>query len=242
MRTQACQPLRRRRGSRGFSLLEMMAAMAIFSLVGLIVGTSLAAFTRSWRQAQKVGSELERNQAIDRLVETLFRGAVPFLWPDTDRGEDRYVFQGESDELYIAALGRTRSGADAFRFARIYREDDALMCDWSTEPLLPWEDLTSQKYKTEKIADGVQEIYFKYAAEGQSDEAVDWYDDWDDEELEGIPLAIQLTIEWRDGSRERWLRRTAGTSGNTALSVSAGSLSTGSLPSGGGTGSGRGAR
>lgn len=233
MRTRALRQLRRRRGSRGFSLLEMMAAMAIFSLVGLIIGTSLAAFTRSWRQAQKVGSELERNQAIDRVAETLFRGAVPFLWPDTDRGEDRYVFQGETDELYLTALGRTRSGADAFRFVRLYREGEELLCDWSTEPLLPWEDLTAQKYKTEKIASGVQEIYFKYAAEGQSDEAVDWYDDWDDEEQEGIPLAIQLTIEWRDGTRERWLRRTAGTSGNTALSVSGSSLSSGSLQSGG---------
>ena len=49
--------LRLQRSRRGFSLLEMMAAMAIFSLVGLIIGTSLAAFSRSWRQAQKIGSE-----------------------------------------------------------------------------------------------------------------------------------------------------------------------------------------
>ena len=35
-----------------------------------------------------------------------------------------------------AALGRTRSGADAFRFARIYREDDALMCDWFADRVI----------------------------------------------------------------------------------------------------------
>ena len=156
--------LRLQRSRRGFSLLEMMAAMAIFSLVGLIIGTSLAAFSRSWRQAQKIGSELERNQAIDRLAETVFRGAVPFLWPDEDKGEDRYVFQGKSDELYLTALGRTRSGGDAFRFVRLYRDGDELLCDWSTEPLLPWLELEAQKFKTEKLASGVRNIYFKYGA------------------------------------------------------------------------------
>lgn len=232
--------LRLQRSRRGFSLLEMMAAMAIFSLVGLIIGTSLAAFSRSWRQAQKIGSELERNQAIDRLAETVFRGAVPFRWPDRDKGEDRYVFQGESDELYLTALNRTRSGGDAFRFVRLYRDGEELLCDWSTEPLLPWLELEAQKFKTEKLASGVRNIYFKYGAEGQSDAAVDWYDDWNEDELEGIPMAIQLTIEWKDGTKERWLRRTAGTSGNTALAVSASSISANSLQqSGGGGGGGR---
>ena len=106
--------------------------------------------------------------------------------------------------------------------------------------MLPWLELEAQKFKTEKLADGVQNIYFKYGAEGQSDNPVDWYDDWNEDELEGIPMAIQLTIEWKDGTKERWLRRTAGTSGNTALAVSASSISANSLQqSGGGGGGGR---
>ncbi len=225
--------IRHRSYSRhSFTLLELMAAMAIFSLVGLIIGTSLSAFARSWRSAQKVSAELERNQAIDHLVETMFRGAIPFMWPDEDEGEDRYVFQGKSDELYITSLSRTHSGNDAFRFVRLYRDGEELLCDWSTVPLLPWLELETQKYQTDKIASGVQEITFRYAADGQSNDPIDWYEEWDEDELEGIPLAIQLTIEWTDGTSERWLRRTAGTSGNTALAVSSSTLSSGASSSG----------
>ena len=139
----------------GFSLLEMMAATAILAMVGLIIGVSLSAFVRSWGHAEAAGKLLERNQTIDRIAETLLRGAVPFEWQDRDTLEHRYVFQGEVDELYLTALSRSYGGADALRFARLYRDGDRLLCDWSTTPLLPWRDLIEQKYDTEEIASGV---------------------------------------------------------------------------------------
>ena len=34
-----------------------------------------------------------------------------------------------------------------------------------------------------------------------------------------IPIAVQMTVEWTDGRREVWLRRTAGNSKNTQLTT-----------------------
>ena len=223
----------------GFSLLEMMAATAILAMVGLIIGVSLSAFVRSWGHAEAAGKLLERNQTIDRIAETLLRGAVPFEWQDRDTLEHRYVFQGEVDELYLTALSRSYGGADALRFARLYRDGDRLLCDWSTTPLLPWRDLIEQKYDTEEIASGVSKIHFRYAYEDDNGD-IAWDEVWDEDEREGIPLAIQLTIDWTDGSSERWLRRTAGTSGNTALTVPSASISTTAFAGGGGGGGGGG--
>ena len=44
---------------------------------------------------------------------------------------------------------------------------------------------------------------------------IEWTDTWVEDDHNGIPLAIQLTVEWLDGTKERWLRRTAGSSGNS---------------------------
>ncbi len=235
------QPVPPRNREAGFSLLEMMAATAILALVGLIIGVSLSAFARSWQHAEQAGNLLERNQALDRVAETLLRGAVPFQWQDRDTLEQRYVFKGDVDELYLTALNRSYGGADALRFARLYRDGDRLLCDWSTTPLLPWRDLGDQKYTTEPLSGSVSEIYFRYAYEDDNGD-VAWDDTWDEDEREGIPLAIQLTVEWTDGTRERWLRRTAGTSGNTALAAPSSSIGTtaGSGQGGGGNRTGGG--
>ncbi len=216
-----CRKSPRRRRQAGFTLLEVMAATAVLAMVGLVIAASLNAFYRSWTRGEKVARELERNRAVDRVVDELFRNAVPLQWEE-ELGNVEYVFQGEQDELWIAALGRSYGGRTPFRFGRLYLEDDQLRCDYAETPLLPWIEIKDQQYETLTITDNVQSIQFAYAddAEEDSGNAIEFYDEWDEEEHDNFPLAILLTIEWKDGSRECWLRRTAANSYNTELSVS----------------------
>jgi prepilin-type N-terminal cleavage/methylation domain-containing protein len=197
----------------GFSLAEMVAAIAILALVGLLIGTSVNIFYRSYSQAQKIGAELSRNQAVDRIVESYFANAVPFPWMD-EQSETRYVFQGEDNELYLTALRRTYAeSGSALWFIRLYLDGEELKCDYAPTPILPWKALAEHHYETETVASGVRRISFQYAE--TRDGVVEWHDTWVEDDHNGIPLAIQITIEWVDGSRERWLRRTAGSGGNS---------------------------
>ena len=43
---------------------------------------------------------------------------------------------------------------------------------------------------------------------------MEFLDEWIEDDHEGIPLAVQMEVEWADGSKERWLRRTAGSAAN----------------------------
>ncbi len=198
---------------QGFSLVEMVAAIAILALVGLLIGTSVNIFYRSYSQAQKIGNELRRNQAIDRIAEGYFANAVPFPWQN-DQDETKYVFLGDYSELFLTALRRTYAeSTGALRFIRLYVDGDELKCDYSSTPLLPWKSMGDQKYDTEVIATGVRRISFQYAE--INDGVIEWTDTWVEDDHNGIPLAIQITVEWADGTKERWLRRTAGSSGNS---------------------------
>ena len=49
------------------------------------------------------------------------------------------------------------------------------------------------------------------------DGEIEWEETWDTDEHDGLPLAIQMKIEWQDGTTQYWLRRQAGTSYNTEL-------------------------
>lgn len=201
--------------SHRFTLIEIVVAVAILALLGLLIGMSAQTFYRSYSQAQKVSTELRRNQAVDRLVEAHFMNAVPFEWED-DSGEVRYVFMGEKEEMYLTSLQRTYGReASALWFIRLYCEDEMLKCDYSPTPLLPWLDVEEQPHETEVIATGVRFVDFLYAE--RYDDEIRWLEVWEEDEHGGIPLAIQITVEWLDGSKERWLRRTAGSSGNSTL-------------------------
>ena len=181
------------RRRHGFSLVEVIVATALLSLVGMIIAVSVHTFNRSYSKAQKVSQWLERNQALDRIAENTLRSAIPFTWPNTDTGEDEIVFEGEENELWLTAQNRSYGKQGAFRFVRIYQEDDQLLCDYSTTPLLPWLELEDQEYETELITDGVMQISFLYG--DYEDNELKWYENWDEEEHDGFPLAIQLTVE-----------------------------------------------
>ncbi len=191
----------------------MIAAIAILALVGLLIGTSLSLFHRSYTQMQRIGNELKRNQAIDRIAESYFVNAVPFQWVD-EKDETKFVFLGDESELYLTVLRRTYAeNGSALWFIRLYLEDEALKCDYAPTPLLPWKNIYDHRYETEIVAEGVRKISFLYAETRESE--IEWVDTWIDADHNAIPLAIQLTVEWVDGSKERWLRRTAGSSGNS---------------------------
>lgn len=203
------------RRQAGFTLLEVIVATGILALLGLLIGMSVNTFHRSYMQAQKVGNELQRNQVIDRLVDSYFVNAIPFEWDDENL-ETHYVFSGLPDELYLTSIRRAYAkDASAIWFIRLYCEDGTLKCDYSAFPLLPWIDLEDQNFTTEVIATGVNSISFLYAE--KKDDEIEWLEEWVEEDHDGIPLAIQITVEWTDGTKERWLRRTAGASSNSTF-------------------------
>ena len=89
------------------------------------------------------------------------------------------------------------------------------MTSWGRRASLPWEDEGKQEYAREVIAKNVRSIRFLYAEE--VDEEIEFEDTWEEDDHEAPPLAIQMTVEWNDGTSERWLRRTAGSGSNSTF-------------------------
>lgn len=201
---------------KSFTLLEVVVATSLLTLVGMLIAMSVAGFHRSWSQGRKVSQRLERNLAIDRIAETVIRSMVPFRWYNEEEGGEELVFLGEADELWVTAQNRSYGSGSPFRFVRIYMESGDLLCDYSCTPFLPWAELQDQVYTTEKIASGVSALVFRYATEDDSGE-LEWEENWDLDDHDELPLAIQMTIEWEDGTKQRWTRRQAGTSYYTEL-------------------------
>jgi len=199
-----------------FTLVEMAVAMSILVVIALIIGTASATFYNGYRRMTKVSGRLKTCLAVDRVMDAGIRNSVPFKWKDDD-DESRYVFKGDSDALLFTTLRPTRKGdKGALLFVRLQVVDGTLVADYSSYPLLPWEDESKLKYTREELAQNVQYIRFLYADLDDDDE-IEWYETWNEDDHDNLPLAIQMTVTWKDGTSEQWLRRTAGSSSNSTF-------------------------
>jgi len=207
-----------RRRRRWFTLMELVAATGIMLAVAGIIAFASRSFFRALASSERISNQLQVYLNIDQVMDGCFRNMIPFNW-ETDENDDTFqVFAGEPDFIHFTTLRRSYDdvGGCLF-FVRIYVDDktDELVAEYSKFPRLPWldDDDSLMPYDREVLAENVDEIEFLYA--GNEQDAVIWLDEWNREEYDFIPLAVQMTVKWKDGTEEQWLRRTAASGGNS---------------------------
>ena len=200
-----------------FTLMELVAAAGIMLSVAGIIAFASRSFFRALASAERVSAQLQVYLNIDQVMDGCFRNMIPFNWETTDVNDDTFqVFDGLEDSIHFQTLRRSYDdiGGNLF-FVRVYVEDDELIAEYSKFPRLPWydDDEDLMPYDREVLATDVDRISFLYA--GNNGSTVLWLEEWDRERYDFIPLAVQMTVEWKDGTEEYWLRRTAASGGNS---------------------------
>ncbi len=205
-----------------FTLIELVAALAVMGFVSLIIGAASLSFYNAWKTSAVQTKMLKENQKIDTVMDSLVRNMIPFNWKDeeNDTSSD-LVFLGETGEIMFVSLRRSYSTENGgLIFVRLYCEDNSLIAEYSLYPRFPWRDTAADDpdmpWKREILAGNVQSVSFEYA-DRTSSRTVEWLEEWDNEEKKVIPLAVRMTLERTDGSKEYWLRRTAGSGANSVF-------------------------
>ncbi len=211
------QNKKRRTRRSFFTLMELVAAAGIMLAIAGIIAFASRSFFRALASAERVSAQLQVYLNIDQVMDGCFRNMIPFNWETDDENDDTFqVFLGEEDYIHFTTLRRSYDdvGGNLF-FVRVYVDEDELVAEYSKFPRLPWieDDDDAMPYDREVLATNVDRISFLYA--GAEDDTVIWLEEWDREEYDFIPLAVQMTVEWKDGTTEQWLRRTAASGGNS---------------------------
>ncbi len=211
------QNKKRRTRRSFFTLMELVAAAGIMLAIAGIIAFASRSFFRALASAERVSAQLQVYLNIDQVMDGCFRNMIPFNWETTDENDDTFqVFLGEEDYIHFTTLRRSYDdvGGNLF-FVRVYVDEDELVAEYSKFPRLPWyeDDDVLMPYDREVLATNVERVSFLYA--GAQDNTVIWLEEWDRENYDFIPLAVQMTVEWKDGTTEQWLRRTAASGGNS---------------------------
>ncbi|MBN2451040.1 MAG: prepilin-type N-terminal cleavage/methylation domain-containing protein [Lentisphaeria bacterium] len=208
-----CGPRGCPRRQGGFTLVEVLVALVIFTLVALVMVSFSREMVRSWEQLRAEHARFHRLLALDRAVDSILSNLVPFDWRDED-GQTVPFFIGDPDYIRLAYLHPVAHADDgALRFLELFAEDGRLVAFYTQRPYLD-PDVSIDTARTAVLAEDVDRVSFLYA-DWEADDAgewgdrLEWVDTWDVERAEA-PLAVLMTVHWRDGRVESWLRRTAG--------------------------------
>lgn len=196
------------RGSRGFTLVEVMVAVLITGVVMVAVMTNLDATRKAVDTIHNVmETENTGPRILDMLRSDLDRLAIYDAYKyKVLKGESETILGADADRLDMIIYGRTRAEFDVpglgrplhaplaevgYRlrtnperndFLELYRREDALVDED------PWRDGSFSL-----LYDRVVSLNFRYTKE--PDHNLVWEDNWDSEQEETLPFGIDVYLE-----------------------------------------------
>lgn len=188
---------RARRGSRGFTLIEVVLAMI---LVAMIMAIAVGALRMSRKAAERGEHRIEAVNSIrvtQEFVRRQLSRAVPLAFA-ADRSEGRnHVFAGEDREItFVAPMpGYLSSGGPYVQSLSIER--DRLV--FNHRMLLGDEDDAAEPVY---LVDRIRRGRFEFRGIDERGRLGDWRDDWEDPSR--TPMMVRLSIEFERDSGLSW--------------------------------------
>ena len=185
-----------RSAMRGFTLLELVISLTIFSMVIVTVYATVNIGADAAVRGTNRSIENQRVRAALALMTRQLKSAYP-LTLQAD-GETFVYFFGNSTELsFISGDGRAEAGG-LTKISYFLREEDNLVSLWvrTATPTLPAdlvEDREGSLIQETQVLPQVEELSWEYFGQTQTQE--EWTDEWDGKEQRRLPLAIRCS--WR---------------------------------------------
>ena len=186
------------RRSRGFTLLEILLALALLALVMLGVWGAMASATRIAHSADAVMARSESVRTVQQFLRRYVSAAQ--LQPYLAEGDARArMFEGDATSMrYVAPLpmqsGHAGLYVQTIRLTRNASGGASLELVYQ-----PYSDDTPQAGDavTHLLLADLQGGQFQYLAAAAFDKPAAWRDDW--QAANGLPLAVRIQLDpaWR---------------------------------------------
>ena len=194
----------RERGGQGFTLVEMLVALALLGLISVVLFSSFRLGVRAWEAGSVSAQQTSEVEAVQNLLRKQLSQATQLsVGPEGDRAE--FIFAGSPEELRFSApmLAHLGTGGDyVFDLStdgagenrdlvlrwRVYRPDMSLRDDRWSEPLV--------------LIHGAAGISIEYFGRSGDEERPVWRDTWDHRET--LPNLIRLRLAFSTADRRRW--------------------------------------
>jgi prepilin-type N-terminal cleavage/methylation domain-containing protein len=178
------------RFARGFTLIEVMLALALAAVVLLTAFGALRIGASAWERAEARADAQHHERAILQLLERTVSSAAPYLAVPRGGDPGGMLFEGSSTRLAFA----TSSAPLPFEVPVAYA---AVVIELTPEPrpglavrqrVLPAAEPFAPADPV-LIDASVASLELRYRRDDGS-----WQDDWDARKEQGLPVAVEITL------------------------------------------------
>jgi general secretion pathway protein J len=204
-RTRTSRTVARGADSAGFTLIEVVLALAIFALLGTILYGAFALSHSAVDKSQASAARNQKQRSVTDLLGSYIRSAYPYR---NSPQEQEVFFEGASDSLaFVSAYSHGMGGRG---MAKIFIGFDG---NGSAEAALLLEEVTPVRLNTDEgpigeshrviLEDRVEGMRIAYL--DPDAEAETWEERWDGKERRMLPRAVRLSYRDPDGKEVRWI-------------------------------------
>ncbi len=185
-------------GIKGFTLLEVLLAMTLLSIMVVLLFSSLRIAAESWNKGEKKIAEVNEKAVVYQFFKQHFSTIKP-LWNEFPDQESEFSFQASATQMqFVSVLPESaeRKGLQLFQLKYIERQSGTLKVNiqpfYSSVDDQPWE--ADEVVLLEQIED------FELSYFGREDFSAvgEWTQSW--QQKQSLPLLIKVKISLLDES------------------------------------------
>ncbi len=195
--------------STGFTLVEMLLAMTLMSMLLALAYGGLRASTRATDRGQVILEESSRIRMAHQFVRKQLNQMIPLVFMESEDQEQGTVFTGSADKIrFVAPMpGYLGFGGPQVQELTFERGEEGLALVISHALLQGFEEEKLYERAPIVLLEGIDQAQFQFLALDEEGELSAWSSVWEDPAK--LPLAVSLAIEFNQETYVRWPLLTA---------------------------------
>ena len=180
----------------GFTLLEVMIAMTLLSIMVVLLFSSLKVGAESWDKGESKIAEVNEKAVVYQFFKRHLPATRP-LWDDFSADERIFSFQGDADKFQFVSVfpaSASRVGTQLFE-VRFDKADNGRIIV-ALKPFYPTTADEQWEQEDEVLLENVEKFKLEYYDKQNLSGDSEWLDNW--HEKERLPSLMKITIILKD--------------------------------------------
>ena len=186
----------------GFTLVELLVALALFSLLASLLFDNVRFGLRAWQNGSVNAERFEHSMVSQDLLRRMIGNLYPMIVAD-GAIQPQVEFDGTKETInFLGNAPTVANGGGRFRFkVFVERRQDQADLVMISKPELADSSDTSMSTRTLLLA-GIDRVEFSYFGEAASERSLQWNDNWT--KRSDIPRLVRVRVAFGAGGVGLW--------------------------------------